>query len=766
MRRRLFVLGVVFSIIFWGGEMFHGKLLSSSDLSIPITAWELAGLRSKDTPLFCGIPFPEGRLMASQGLAVVSSTGKVIPSQMNVMSRWPKDGSIRWLGVNFIAGVEPLKPTKYRLELIKDQKQPSPIYAAYIDNRWVIDTGTLRFYINPKRFNVLDGVWLDPGGLGQYPKDSVVPPGHNQGLLLHVNGRRLESVDSSPVKVKLEEAGPIKVTLCVEGHFRQGDYDSNFGYIMRITAYKGQRFINIDYTLTNYAAEQFSRVQAASFSLPMDDRQRQAEAIFGQENAPVKETLMDKEVWLAQRSESVLESYGITKPITSPSNWCDRQTGRYGMGVALQWFSEMHPKRWVADGSGLRMELVPGDGEPLLWPSGVARTHTMIWAFHPVNDMATVKLIAGLTRRSPVVMADSDWVCTSGALGKIPASRRLNGNGTLTALGEAYDRRFADDFKRILAQGLAGRTTKDQGATGLFDFGDLPFISQPNEKVAERKEDIYWSNHLYDLPHVLWLQYARTADPALAEVAKIFSLHMGEVDIAHPRGAARVSPARLHVRDYRTRQVGAAEDLSFLKNKGLLWCYYFTGNLRAKDLAIVEADYALSVEELDFNEPKTLGSGVSTLLTGYELTNDHRYLDRAEHLLLRSLAWQKMHKGGLPADFTYQMGLALESYGEFLQWRQSEDVTDGLRQAVDYAIFHYWSPKTARIQDDGGLALSGPLGLAFDLTGNIRYRDIAVAQLESWIKTPTTIRNARDFALVYHNIPFLLGRLESQTAHE
>lgn len=765
MRRKVLVFVAVFFIATGGGELFHGKLQSSSELSIPIKIQELAGLRIKNMPLFCGIPFPQGRLIDEDGLGIVDSRGQSVPAQLQVMARWPRDGSIRWLGVDFLGGVEPKKTAGYRLAYVNAKPLPD-IGVSSVDGRWVIDTGTLRFQIDSKSFNGLDGVWLDPQGRGRYSKKTVVSPEHDGGLSLQVNNRIYRSFNA-PVDVVVEETGPVKAILRLNGRFVQEEDDSSFEFMLRITAFRGQRFLKMDYTLTNLSTEPWVHVQSADVFLPIDDEGKRPSVVYGKEKSLFREPLSNEPIWGSQRAENRMERSGpATRWETDAPGWCDRQSRGYGVGLAMRWFSEMHPKRWVAEKAGLRMEIVPADGESVAWASGVARTHSMIWAFHPASDSSTIQQIVGMAQREPVVTADPQWICSSGVFGTMVSSSASQRDEALKSLGQSYDHRFAEDLKGILATGLAGRLTVDQGATGLFDFGDLPFVRKLDDKPIQRKEDIYWSNHQYDLPGVLWLQYARTSEPALAELAEIFALHMGEVDTHHPSGAARIAPARLHVRDFRTRQVGLAEDLSFAKNKGLLWCYYFTGNRRARELALLSADYALSVESINLQDPKTLGAGITTLLSGYELTGDPKYLDHADGLINQALDWQREHGGGLPADYTFQMGLALASYVEFLQWKESPEVIEGIYQGVNYAIFHFWSPRNARIQDDGGLTLSAPLGFAFHTTGNIKYRDIALSQLVSWINAPTTIRNARDFAVYYHNIPNLLGWLYHQKSHE
>ena len=760
--RRLLIL-VMLMIVIWG----NGSLFAYEDnnkTSIPITVWNFSKYRGKNQPFFVGVPLPLGQVMSVENLSVVTDKGKTLPTQVQVTSRWPQDGSIRWLGVDFLGDVGANRGTRFHLVYKRDEvKTPDSIRVTKENSVWTVDTGTLKFLVDAKQFRLLENLWLDPRGKGRYSEESVIGAVPLDGLTLRVGEQRLGLGDGIPVNIELEELGPVKVVLRMDGVFGDLSKDPGveFGFTIRWTVYSGQPYIRWDYILTNRSKQNWVQVQEATVNLPL--RMEKGESIFtfgSLEGAP-SATLGEYDVVeIAQRGEDQVQISGFNESFSKIKGWVDLENGKTGLGVAVRWFSELYPKKLSGVKGGIRLELIPADGEPVTWPSGTAKTHRFYQLFHPTGNRDARRLLEDLSGRLPVATADPDWICSSRVFGNIGSTKQLQSYEILNGIAQAYDNRWLADLEKILLTGTKGRLTPEQGATGIFNFGDLPFISDDKSTAAAQKtEEIYWGNHFYDLPQVFWVQLARTGDPACMELAEIFVLHLEDVDTVNPTGYARVSPARMHARDYRTRDLGYATDFSFIKNRSMLNHYYLLGDRRGLELAISVANLVLNSDGIDYHAPKSIGLAIMAVLSGYEATGDSNYLKRARDILGAALEWQNKYDGAIPADYTYQTGLVLEGYMEYLRWVDDPEISQSFLEALDNVLFHFWSLESMRIQDDGGLALSGPLGFAYHLTGEERYREIALKQLVSWLSEPSSVRNARDFALYYRNVPYLLGWL-------
>ena len=72
----------------------------SSNFEIPITIKS----NNKGSPIFFGIPIPQGTLFSVDKVRVLNDSRVEIPSQITEVSSWmPKDNSIKWIWVFFFS---------------------------------------------------------------------------------------------------------------------------------------------------------------------------------------------------------------------------------------------------------------------------------------------------------------------------------------------------------------------------------------------------------------------------------------------------------------------------------------------------------------------------------------------------------------------------------------------------------------------------------------------------------------------------------------
>src|SRR5437867_6201090 len=92
-------LGVIIVVLPWGRAGW------TSQIDIPLTIRETAGIERFQYPVTSGVPLPLGALKCTEKLQIMDIHGRFIPAQFFVASRWGKDGSIQWVQFDFAANV-------------------------------------------------------------------------------------------------------------------------------------------------------------------------------------------------------------------------------------------------------------------------------------------------------------------------------------------------------------------------------------------------------------------------------------------------------------------------------------------------------------------------------------------------------------------------------------------------------------------------------------------------------------------------------------
>lgn len=220
-------------------------------LDVPLTVKETAGVGAQNHPVSAVVPLPRGVYASTDGLGM---TG--IPSQVEILERWPGDGSLRHVLVHFQANVPRDGDAIYRFGTGERIAPPTPVTANETTAAITVTTGPLRFVVNKTAFNLLDQVWLDEDGNGQFSDEEqiVAPHAQNGGVFTPRPGAGSVQYDAGrgDPRITIEERGPMRVVLRVEAPARfTSTTDHLHGFAVRLYAYAGLPWIKIDYQLQN-----------------------------------------------------------------------------------------------------------------------------------------------------------------------------------------------------------------------------------------------------------------------------------------------------------------------------------------------------------------------------------------------------------------------------------------------------------------------------------------------------------------------------------
>ena len=141
-----------------------------------LTVREDAGLERRAWPVTRGIPLPRGTAADAEALRLQDPRGRGVPLQGRALSRWP-DGSIKWVLVDFQAGLPASGEAVYSLCSEVDEDPPAPEHQLEIhedDGRLVVCTGPLRFSVARQRYGLLQHVELGDRSAGGFAGEVVV----------------------------------------------------------------------------------------------------------------------------------------------------------------------------------------------------------------------------------------------------------------------------------------------------------------------------------------------------------------------------------------------------------------------------------------------------------------------------------------------------------------------------------------------------------------------------------------------------------------
>ena len=195
-------------------------------LALPLTVAERSLVSRAGAVVTSGVPFPPGFLSDPTRLAVLDPSGRPVPTQVSVMSRWWKpayDDSVRWARVSFPADVASGRFARYTLvdrPLTEKEKAGLSGLEATVSetgDALVVSTGVARFTLPRSgspllaRAEVGGADLLGPDGVkvlligGDWPEEGMVRGGIHFGI---------------HDRVEVEERGPVRVVVAVYGTFR------------------------------------------------------------------------------------------------------------------------------------------------------------------------------------------------------------------------------------------------------------------------------------------------------------------------------------------------------------------------------------------------------------------------------------------------------------------------------------------------------------------------------------------------------------------
>lgn len=471
------------------------------------------GIPRHAVPVRFGFPLPQGRLFDPARVRLLSANEIGIPAQFTATGLW-KDGSIRWLAVTFLATLEPKARAEYIMEFGQDVTSPAPSQPLRITpdgDSLVVDTGAIQARIPTRRF----GFFSEVRAAG-----TTVSQGSGPGLVLIArDGRRFTSAAGEST-YRLEEQGPLTASVRMEGPLANAQGEAFFRHITRLRFYAGSAKVDIACTLVDDALEhEFADFRSVEWSLGLAGSA--GTATFDREGTVQTEPLAAGGARLFQRDD---QSYNLSGAIPAAGG---RAPGRVTVdlggrviGASVEDFWQNYPCAMRAESNQLAIELWPdiqdqptyaklpdhlrfpfvGGAYRFKWGMSRTRRLTLDFGMRPGERPAPAEPL--------IVVVPPHWYESTGALGPMVAKS----GAEYAAWDEAMERGFADHL----------RIKDSKREYGFFNWGDW-----------HGEREINWGNNEYDLPHALFMQFARTGDRRYYHLALEGARHQADVDCVH-----------------------------------------------------------------------------------------------------------------------------------------------------------------------------------------------------------------------------------------
>jgi len=532
-----------------------------------------AGPAPLGAPVETAVPFSDGALRDGTPLAVFSPTGKPVLSQTRVSMRWP-GGSTRWLAVVFEAQDG---PGDYVL-----RRGASPAAGDLVRRSGGdidIDTGAVRLLLRTSAAGL---------GCSLFAPDRTgarrALTGGLELLVTRHDGKVFRSsMAGDTLRTTIEEAGPLRASVLVEGHCRAEDGSKLFECAIRWTCFRGRPEVAASITWINSTDAPSEQVRDIRFLVPFDfapDR-----LVIGcQTGVYDGPFLKDWPVFVLQEDHDrywvkTRNPDGRLQHLSSGGcngehcpGWMYVQGPSHVLGVWVPDFWQEYPNELTVRHGELSVGLWPERAaahlatKPILPanPDGEQRyVKTKYWPVLPHPYLAffdqehkCLDARQGLAKTQQIVLSvwggsepgplfEKKW--WSGTLKPVRAHldphcvAKTGVLGILSARGRKESARFDRLFDGCY--GWFNRHIDQLKCYGKFDYGDFKYFTPSTTymthpgtkwgKMGEMAREGYWSNNEGDPFLGLLLYYYRTGNPQAWRRCESVARHLLDVDIRH-----------------------------------------------------------------------------------------------------------------------------------------------------------------------------------------------------------------------------------------
>jgi hypothetical protein len=546
-------------------------------------------------PMTAGVALRMGAIYSPDNVRLLGPDGEEVPCRARARARWPTDGSIRWLGLDFRANIARKGGERYTLEYGPEvtaapvrgftrsiagmrSDRVADAWVTDTGDAWWVNTGALYFNVSYKRFSGIENTWVDVTGNGHYGSDGQIlnsEVGGSGPYLVDSYGTVYRLANDPEVRVELEEYNELRLVLRVEGRLLATDRPQarDLGRcVLRIVAYLGQPFLRVQCSFIFNERTWRSRPSDIGITERMDFHTG-FDAVFGTAEVfrkPIEET---GAIYLQKLMPDTVLLRNLKEPPTvdlrpaRARNWAAGITPNRGFAVDLRDMDELYPKEievtpesrvivhfWPPHGEEeLRSRKTDADrdtvGElgfattgplldlsvPTAYTSGL-RDRDGLFDFDAVRNM-NISDPAGIALTYDMLYTFVKGPLDAAEVSEIARAFELCPCAVQDAKSLAESGVLQEMLSAPRAERAATMLTRllamenRSPAEGDFNFMDVRRHWLPDEQRWGLRD--YWMGTSEDLPGALWLLYLQTGQPDIFIAAQRNLRHVLGMDLCN-----------------------------------------------------------------------------------------------------------------------------------------------------------------------------------------------------------------------------------------
>jgi hypothetical protein len=654
---------------------------------------ERAGIKRIHEPVTIGFPLPQGMVSDSGCLTLWDASGCQLPLQAHPLANW-FDGSVKWVLLDFQANIEAKTRLTYQIRCISDPfiwYQSPSLSVQESPEQIVVETGKVTFFVNRQLCKPFDRVVIKGAELIATQGSSfVLTDDRGQIYLPHINDAAVET--KGPLRVTIRVRGEMQsaahkslARFVVRLSFHAGS-----GFVQMQMTLHNPKAAHHPGGLWDLGDAGSIYFKDLSLQVPL--RTTDVPQIFwtAQPLQPPKEHVAaglviyqdssGGENWRSTNhvnrlgkvvqsfrgyrissNDSLLEEGLRATPVLSLKG------GNGGTAATIDKFWQNFPKAMEAHGNELNIRLFPRQYNDVFeLQGGEQKTHTIYLQFAgPEEKPADL----GWIHDRLIPRATSEWYANSKAcLYLSPLNQDTN----------VECRELIDGAISGSQSFFARREIIDE--YGWRHFGDLYADHEAVGHTGETPLVAHYNNQ-YDVLFGAIVEYLRGCDSRWFELASDLARHVIDIDIYHTdkdrpayngglfwhtdhyldAGTAThraYSKAALTNRDASAYGGGPSNEHNY--TSGLLHYYYLTGDETAREAVLSLAEWVIKMDDgsrrrlgfidsrpmglasstasRDYHGPgRGAGNSINALLDAHLLSDDPRYLVKAEELIRRCI---------------------------------------------------------------------------------------------------------------------------------
>jgi len=569
---------------------------------VAVDLLEEAGVARQAAVLSFGFPLPQGALYRLDKIKLVDGA-KEVPAQFTATGFWPDD-SLKWV---LIDATLPLQAGERRALVV------------------VFGNGVSR---------QADGAPMKPSPA---PASTTIS-------LVDETGKLHTMALGNPEQIGVEQQGPRKVVLRVEGRYTAEDGSTYMRYIARQTFRAGSPLVEVALTtLNDYLKTEFTDVTSLSLALKPAGGVKQLSTYL---EGTAGRLIAGPSNGIAQWDENTLAS--------GPGKGAGVVTWNGGAAV-IHDFWQRYPKGISVKEDQIVLDLLPQQ------PSADYGKDLPYWLmFNLCEGKYRLKWGMAFTEKisldfSGKMKPEELWAEAQMPLVPVLPAAYYAETKALGPLAPPRGKQFAQ-WDKFLQEGyeyyMADKVR--QREYGFLNYGDW---------FGERGRN--WGNNEYDLAHGLFMEFARTGNRDMFRWGTKAALHRADVDTIwyypDPMNVGANPPhsighTGMWTQDLERITLTTRYDTMYTAANGHNWCdslmddWVLTGEPRAMESGLAFGEHvayamAPSFKELGSHE-RSAGWSLRSIMALYKATYDPVYLDAAKKIVAVALKEQKFDQGG------------------------------------------------------------------------------------------------------------------------